>query len=140
MINIYTRDWGRSRRREESYTPPPGYVGTAFSDGGMKMHEADTDISELARDRLPREEFLQEKPISEESECSIFESEDEQHEVIDQTEEISRRDGRKLEALIKSLRGKFGTEELILILILLIVSSDGIGIETLVLGLLLMVK
>lgn len=104
------------------------------------MHEADTDISELARDRLPREEFLQEKPISEESECSIFESEDEQHEVIDPTEEISRRDGRKLEALIKSLRGKFGTEELILILILLIVSSDGIGIETLVLGLLLMVK
>ena len=103
------------------------------------MHEADTDISELARDRLPREEFLQGEAFSE-NECSICAPEDEQHEVIDQTEEISRRDGRKLEALIKSLRGKFGTEELILILILLIVSSDGIGIETLVIGLLLMVK
>ncbi len=104
------------------------------------MHEADTDISELARDRLPRDEILQEETLAEESECSICAPEEEQCEVIDPTEDLSRRDGRKLEALIKSLRGKFGTEELILILILLIVSSDGIGIETLVIGLLLMVK
>lgn len=103
------------------------------------MHEADTDISELARDRLPRDEILQGEAFSE-NECSICAPEEEQCEVIELTEDLSRRDGRKLEALIKSLRGKFGTEELILILILLIVSSDGIGIETLVIGLLLMVK
>lgn len=103
------------------------------------MHEADTNISELARDRLPRDEILQGEAFSE-SECSICAPEEDQCEVIELTEDLSRRDGRKLEALIKSLRGKFGTEELILILILLIVSSEGIGIETLVIGLLLMVK
>ena len=102
----------------------------------MKMHEADVDISTLQRERT-----------TEDAEESVFESEiTNSYETPAPTVEVERadhpaqRDRGKLEDLIKSLRGKLGTEELILILILLVVASDGIGIESLVLGLLLMVK
>ena len=102
----------------------------------MKMHEADVDISTLQRERT-----------TEDAEESVFEAEitnsDETpaHPVeVERADHPAQRDRGKLEDLIKSLRGKLGTEELILILILLVVASDGIGIESLVLGLLLMVK
>ena len=143
MSEIYTRDYGRGRRVTTGYNPPPGYVGTAFDNSGMKMHEADVEISSLERDRSPRGEIFIEDDYGRDGIEAAEERREgvaERCDVVETVEDISHRDSRKLEALIKSLRGKFGTEELILILILLIVSSDGIGIETLMLGLLLMIK
>ncbi len=107
-------------------------MGTAFDSGGMKMHEADVDISTLHRERYAEEADAVETVEVQKPRIHPIERERE--------DDIAHRDSRKLEDLIRSLRGKFGTEELILILILLVVSSDGIGIEALVLGLLLMVK
>ena len=99
----------------------------------MKMHEADVDISTLQRDRGVADE-VEDVSFAEflETPCHTV--------ALEIADDPARRDSRKLEDFIKSLRGKIGTEELILILILLVVASDGIGIEALVLGLLLMVK
>ena len=131
MNDIYTRDYGRGRRG--GYNPPPGYVGTAFDSGGMKMHEADVDISTLQRERVIGEE----DSASEIAEPLHFIP----HNVeAERADDPVRRDRGRIEDLIRSISGKLGTEELILILILLVISSEGIGIEALVLGLLLMVK
>ena len=132
MSDIYTRDYGGGRRASTGYNPPPGYMGTAFDSGSMKMHEADVDISTLHRERYAEAEETSETIELQKPPVHPIERE--------RVDDAARRDSRKLEDLIRSLRGKFGTEELILILILLVVSSDGIGIEALVLGLLLMVK
>ena len=43
--------------------------------------------------------------------------------------------GETLRELLSQLRGKIGTEELILILVLLLIASDGIGPEALILSL-----
>ncbi len=136
MSDIYTRDFSARRRDGGRYTPPPGYDGTAFVDsGGMKLHEADVDISQLSRDRTRRDDAAQIESTDAVSEERI---EDTSQALKDAgSREISRRDSRTLEELFHTLRGKIGTEELILILVMLVVASEGIGIEVLLLGLLL---
>jgi len=132
---IYTRDYGKARRRDISYSPPPGYDGTAFGEIGMKMHEADVEISDLERGHTTEEETESQEEIYDEYENCVPDSN-----ALSGLDDSVRRDSRTIEALFRSLRGKLGTEEIILILVLLIVASDGIGIEAMVLGLLLMLK
>ncbi len=136
VSDIYTRDFSARRRGGDRYTPPPGYDGIAFGDSiGMKRHEADVDISQLSGDRVRRDDADQadspDTVIEGQGEgisCALAETEN---------KDVSRRDSRTLEELFHTLRGKIGTEELILILVMLVVASGGIGIEVLLLGLLL---
>jgi hypothetical protein len=118
---MYTRNFGKQK-----YTPPPGYDGTAF--GGIlstKHHEP----TELIRsdERLPEPVEVQitdmEPPETE------IQPEITQHELADSP----------FRQLLDSIRGKFGTEELIILLVMLLIASDGFGAEMLMLGILLAV-
>jgi len=99
------------------------------------MHEADVEISDLERGHTTEEETESQEEIYDEYENCVPDSN-----ALSGLDDSVRRDSRTIEALFRSLRGKLGTEEIILILVLLIVASDGIGIEAMVLGLLLMLK
>lgn len=113
---MYTRSSHQSNIRQDTakrYTPPPGYVGTAFSENPeVKHHVPEQDIQELTAHRNVDEEAL---PI-------------ERHEIKPNEES-------PLRGLIESLQGKIGTEELILLMTMFLISSDGICVEALVLAL-----
>ena len=126
VSEIYTRDYS-TRRARTGYSPPPGYDGTVFSGDGMKMHAADTLVTDLDRGSADDE-------VCECEPAPVVESAD-NTECTTSVQERST--SNPLGDLVSSLRGKLGTEELILILVLLIVASEGIGIEALILGLLL---
>lgn len=101
---MYTRNMKYSGR----YSPPPGYVGSAFPAESVKHHEPLTDESAV-RAEPPAGYHRSEKREGEE-------------------------DRLALEGLIHSLRGKIGTEELIILLVMLLTSTEGIGVEALILA------
>jgi len=150
---MYTRNTYRTQRNDsQRYTPPPGYVGNAFSG---KHHVPEQNI----RDNVPRrpQEDSREAQISEEGiraeniplrenalNCRGEEENRDNngsHE-LQQEGEVPKVPGpaekSPLQDLLGHLRGKIGTEELIILLIMLLISSDGIGAEALVLGLVLL--
>ena len=105
---MYSRNYGNGGR----YNPPPGYVGSAFPDPEVKLHIGDG-----------REDAKQ----------------DGQTNVLTHESHFPERRAEKtegsaaLEELIHALRGKIGTEELIILLVMLLTASEGIGAETLIL-------
>ena len=104
---MYSRNYGNGGR----VTPPPGYVGNTFSEPEVKLHSAE-EKSENGRQNedLPREAHQLER----------------RHERNEGT--------AALEELIRSLRGKIGTEELIILLVMLLTASEGVSAETLILA------
>lgn len=132
---MYTRSSRQNYSRQDSvkrYTPPPGYVGTAFSENPeVKHHVPEQDVQEFTARRTRDEEM-----IEEESKKSLIEEETlpaEQHE-----HESKPHDESPLHGLIESLHGKIGTEELIILMTMFLISSDGICVEALVLALVLL--
>ena len=121
---MYTRNFGKQK-----YTPPPGYVGTAFGTAvETKHHEPMEMIRTEEKVPIIPDEALRyrddEQPTEAES-CTEL-----------QPAEIQREENA-LHQLLDSLRGKFGTEELIILLVMLLIASDGFGAEMLILGILL---
>lgn len=131
MNNIYTRNFGR-RRENTVYSPPPGYDGIAFDTENMKMHEPETDISELRREAENKRRTVSDQSIPYEDDAA---GEDRGEDILPVTS--GKNDMHKIRQLAESLRGRLGQEELIIILVMLIVASERVGIEILLLGLLL---
>ena len=132
---MYTRNFGKQK-----YMPPPGYDGTAFGTAvGTKHHEP----MEIIRTENREPEVL----ILPEPDQEIYESEDPAEDAVDeethselQPVPVHRDENENpLRQLLDSIRGKFGTEELIILLVMLLIASDGFGAEMLVLGILLAV-
>lgn len=105
---MYSRNYS-SRR----FSPPPGYVGSAFSDVKTKHH-------------LPPEEV--ETP----EETPVAAIEPVQAARVDHSHNTEGKNA--LEELIRSLRGKIGSEEMLILLVMLLTASDGIGVETMILA------
>ncbi|MCR5682335.1 MAG: hypothetical protein K6G29_07790 [Clostridiales bacterium] len=108
---MYTRQLNRKRR----YSPPPGYVGTAFGAEPMegKVHSPDPSLAPAVRAEVP------EPAVPRESRPE------------------PREDTSVLRDLLGDLRGRIGAEELILLLVMLLLATDGAGSEILLLALLL---
>lgn len=122
MSVIYTRD-----RRKNQYTPPPGYVGNAFSmyDGATVRYRASADKS----DDIPVEA---EKSLAEIPDKSI-------ENLTDDTENKEAvQINENLRYLAHSISEKIGREELIILLVMLLVVSDGMCVEVLILALVLL--
>ncbi len=129
MSVIYTRD-----RRKNNYTPPPGYVGNAFPiyDGATVRYRASSDKS----DDIPVEA---EKSLAEIPKDSVEELPDE---IENKEEAKPKNDGiqinENLRYLAHSISEKIGREELIILLVMLLVVSDGMCVEVLILALVLL--
>jgi hypothetical protein len=85
--------------------------------------EAETDGKENAEERKPEPAEIRTKPIRED---------DSQKSVP-----VFAAGVQSLEALFRHLHGKFGREELVIVLVMLLVSSDGASPELILLALLL---
>ena len=163
---IYTRSYGKNSGNGR-YSPPPGYDGNAFSAAPeVKLHEAEDDVSRLRRKREPAPEIPRELPEPEDKNDifgnSVPFSEAEEIAQPDSTgsarpqnlpePDFGAEPGKlpsaenaavfagkmdSLEALLRHLRGKFGREELILVMVMLLIASDGASPELLLLVLLL---
>ena len=96
-------------------TVPPGYVGSAFSDEiGVKYHEPEHEIAaQPERQEIYDNAAL---PVGE--------------------KEVGEQNA--LSDLIRAFRGKLGTEELIILIVMLLVSSEGVRFETVILALVLL--
>lgn len=139
---MYTRSFNRMQHGEnQRYTPPPGYVGNAFSEeSGVKHHVPEVDVHEFSsryqrNDQSDRNEEITEEFVENDSglildEASMPAEKNRQNE----TKEAER---SPLAQLVESLHGKIGTEELIILMTMLLISSDGIGVEVLILALIL---
>lgn len=128
---MYTRSYNRNRdSRYQRYTPPPGYVGTAFSEEtGVKHHMPEQELlSHRADDRDIDE---RETILDHEDEASAV------REESGERREIERKEESPLTSLIESLRGKLSAEELIILMTMFLISSDGICVEVLILALIL---
>ena len=142
---MYSRNYGKGGR----YNPPPGYVGNTFSEPEVKRHEPEIDRHE------PEVRRRESEMRRHESESRRHEPEMRRNESEQEHEEQPRRDASlpeptqrntpgehrdrseerlALEELIHSLRGKIGSEELIILLVMLLTASDGICIETIILA------
>lgn len=121
---MYTRSYNRNRdSRYQRYTPPPGYVGTAFLD--------DTEV----KHHTPEQEL----PLyrTEDSDIAETESDCEELSEVHGKKEKTQKDESPLISLIESLRGKISAEELIILMTMFLISSDGICAEALILALVL---
>lgn len=128
MSVIYTRD------RRKNYTPPPGYVGNAFHmyDGATVRYRASADKS----DDIPVEA---EKSLAEIPKEIVENLPDE---IENKEEAKPKNDGiqinENLRYLAHSISEKIGREELIILLVMLLVVSDGMCVEVLILALVLL--
>lgn len=139
MSGIYTRDLRKNR-----YSPPPGYDGNTFKDwkdvSGMSGASARFTAQ---RDESTEEEYTPEKDISETSAEAATEQPVEEFsrdEVLqdDVSAPASAKAHENISSLIENLRGKIGREELIILLVMFLIASDGMCAEVLILALVLL--
>lgn len=113
--------YSRYSAKNPRYSPPPGYTGSAFSGEGEVKHHLPCD--EVAVSAPPEVcEDVAEKNESPVTEC----------------EPHKKGSFGGLGELIESIKDKFGTEELIILAVMLLIAQDGIGVEVLILGLILL--
>ena len=113
--------YARSLANRERSTPPPGYTGTAFVGGDFR------DPGEpMAGKRHTPEEYA--PPRSPVQQTPSRPAESAKDTVLPDA----------VGELLRDLKGKIGREELVLLLVMLLLAADGAGIETLLLGLILL--
>jgi len=103
----------------------------------VKHHipEDDIIVSEVEK-TIPAEETQ----VDASSDSSVEEKCADERHLVDAKEEspvFKSHESHLIEDLLRSLKGKIGREELIILLVMLLVSSDGFGIEALILALIL---
>lgn len=139
MSGIYTRDLRKNR-----YSPPPGYDGNTFKDwkdvSGMSGASARFTAQ---RDESTEEEYTPEEDILETSAEEYAEQPVEEFsrdEVLqdDVSAPASAKAHENISSLIENLRGKIGREELIILLVMFLIASDGMCAEVLILALVLL--
>ncbi len=135
MCDIYTRNFGRDRR----YSPPPGYDGNAF--GSDIEREREVFASKAVASFVETEN---KEVLSNENEApaeAIFPIQPERHHPTEK-ENGHNEEKNSIEAIISGLRSslgdKIGSEEVILLLVILLISMDGISAEVLMLALVLL--
>ena len=111
---MYTRSYARAKR----YSPPPGYAGSTFVEDVEIKHHPQTD--EVIP--TPREESAPRETTSQKESRSV--------QSVD-------KDKGAIRELLHTLRGRFGSEELVILAVMLLISEDGIGPEVLILALIL---
>lgn len=148
MSVIYTRE-----QRKVHYSPPPGYDGNAFSRNDFsQMKESAEKSGASARftsknDTAPTEtdeEILIEQSPTEQIpliQNDVEKIDDKSSETIKvrATSEVRTTSEvmNNLTGLVSKLRGKIGKEELIILLVMLLIASEGICAEVLILALVL---
>jgi hypothetical protein len=113
--------YARSLANRERSTPPPGYTGTAFVGGDFRDPGAP-----MAGKRHTPEEYA--PPRSPVQQTPSRPAESAKDPVLPDA----------VGELLRDLKGKIGREELVLLLVMLLLAADGAGIETLLLGLILL--
>ena len=158
---MYSRNMNRPQRSSGSrYTPPPGYKGHVFQDestenDGLKHHLPDRVISRepekenMAEDnvmrRPPDSSFsavpgensgIRESAVPQEESGVTCRGENRVQVPAEQNHAEKTVQGLPLplKELLASLRGKIGAEELIILLVMLLIASEGIGAEVLILA------
>ncbi|MBQ9717376.1 MAG: hypothetical protein IJV76_05230 [Clostridia bacterium] len=158
---IYTRSYGKPSRSGIKYSPPPGYDGSAISQTpDVKLHEAEDDVTNLRTRRgesreLPEEStdiFEERPPHPEEIPDHPERAEDSPRPQTLPEPDFGAEPGKlqnndsvpvfengiqAFETLFRHLRGKFGREELIIVLVMLLISSEGASVELMLLALIL---
>lgn len=139
MSGIYTRDLRKNR-----YSPPPGYDGNTFKDwkdvstmsGASARFTAQRDES-TEEEYTPEEDILEtsaeaaaEQPVEEFSRDEVLQD--------DVSAPASAKAHENISSLIETLRGKIGREELIILLVMFLIASDGMCAEVLILALVLL--
>ena len=139
MSGIYTRDLRKNR-----YSPPPGYDGNTFKDWKdvSTMSGASARFT-AQRDESTDEEYMPEEDISKTSAEEYAEQPVEEFsrdEVLqdDVSASASAKAHENISSLIENLRGKIGREELIILLVMFLIASDGMCAEVLILALVLL--
>lgn len=129
--------YARSLSKRGRSTPPPGYAGTAFVPSAAETpfrNPGDQGTGDyLESKRHTPEEYGMSRPVLRADPPPV--PADERTKRIGES-----RDGlpAALSELLSDLRGAVGTEEVILLMVMLLLSADGAGIETLLLGLILL--
>ena len=133
---MYARSLSGRRRS----TPPPGYNGTAFGTGLPPQAIPDADGDGMESRRHTPEEYRAGSPVvlppAEDPAPPRFPGEQERQ--IDRNGDRAVRLPDALTDFLAGLEGKLGAEEVILLLVMLLLSADGAGVETLLLGVVLL--
>ena len=131
---MYTRNFSRISR----YSPPPGYVGNAFAVAEEgKHHQPQDELRQQDNHRtgnqLPEPSSHQTKPeVRPELRNAPVQEEAQSEKPIQPV-------GGELTQLLQHLRGRLGKEELILLTVMLLIASDGLRPEVIILALMLFV-
>lgn len=147
MSVIYTRD-----QRKVHYSPPPGYDGTAFSRNDFSQMKESAEKSGASARFTSKNDNAPAETHEEENLIEQFPTEqDEVVKVCDNTTEDNLENNLQenrensevgeaadsLTGLVSGLRGRIGKEELIILLVMLLIASEGICAEVLILALVL---
>ena len=111
-------------------TPPPGYAGTAFHPTTQEVRRESPDAMESRR-HTP-DEYGPSRPAVQET------IRDPAPPTVSEEKKGHGPDASPLEALLSGLDGRVGAEEVVLLLVMLLLSADGAGVETLLLGVILL--
>jgi len=128
---MYTRNFGKQK-----YTPPPGYDGTAFNETVATKHHEPT---ELIRESAKEKESYPESMLQPQKEERIIQNIPEKSAPISTEPVVYQKKEDQFSQILHALRGKLGTEELIILLVMLLIASEGFSTEMLVLGILLVI-
>ena len=133
--------YARSLAKRERGTPPPGYTGTAFGNGVSGPYTSGNGEPMEGKRHTPEEYEREKRSV-------LSGSGPEQRDAASyipagpETPAKSDNDGifriADLTNLLGDLRGRIGTEEAVLLLVMLLLAADGAGVETLLLGILLL--
>lgn len=125
VSTIYTRNPQGKRR----YTPPPGYDGNTFAGSGARQPEikAEYDMdSERTHTRYPTDIHERGKlPESISQNIKSSDTDEAKHPAL-------------LKHIIEDLHGRISSEDMVIILVMLLISCDGITPETVILALALL--
>ena len=126
--------YARSLSKRGRSTPPPGYAGTAFVPSAAENPSRDPGDMLESKRHTP-EEYGANRPVLRADLPPVPAGEGRGIRVTGES-----RDGlpAAFSERLSDLRGRVGTEEVILLMVMLLLSADGAGIETLLLGLILL--
>ncbi len=126
--------YARSLAKRERSSPPPGYMGTAFGQGTSALYGGPSGRGEpMAGKRHTPEEYGREgRPAA--PVLSVPPQDESPGLPVREDKGITR----ALTDLLGDLRGRIGTEEALLLVVMLLLASDGAGAETLLLGVILL--
>ena len=135
--------YARSLSKRGRSAPPPGYAGTAFGTAAAESAVRYPGDSMESKRHTPEEYgggLIRPRPDPASSRAGEASSPRLMPEPMNASGErkTDGGSGTSLAELLSGLRGRVGTEEVILLMVMLLLSADGAGVETLLLGLILL--